>query len=1317
MIARTPLRGVCTSLIVAVMLVSGCAKKNPPQGEAANDHRDPEPSDPNSQPKIGVDPAERGATDENERVAPPPRPVQPSAKGELDKRIAQLQHPDPRERCEAAKALGEIGASAHPAIQALVPLLNDADPEVKTQAANAIVAVGRTKASGLVDFSATWCGPCRTMKPIVERLKEEGLPVLLVDIDKYPRLAAQFKIEVVPTFVLIRRDKEFSRTTGVTSENKLRGMVKQLVKPGAARPPLELKDSAAQAQVMALLLSLTGEDEWTKFLAEEEVKSRGLQASSVLADVIRGKYPDRIRMGAVRGLQTIYRDHVVPAEAITLLKERAGNAEESIDIRGYASVALHKLKISDPRLGPALKAALEKGTVPELRELAAESLGELQVVEAIPALTKALDDESPSIQKTATKALRMMGGHAGNAVPRLLKIYAKDPESDVGEEIKEALQEIVPTAMDVAPALIDAMRSNQQPVRLLAVELLNSVDDPQPAAASLRMLLNDEDAGIRIRAATALQRLGQADAKVLKVLVASLDEEKENFEASEALRAEGRKIEMLLVDKVVDPKSTTEQRLRVIRIFMGIHQPRKAALSALTKALDSEVPDVSACSALVLSWRSPEDPALIKPLRTGLKSSNPELRRECAQALGRTRSPDAVAPLLTLLRQDKELREQAAYSLSELPRDEKTVAQLIQLLKAIRTRSAAARALSNLRENQDSAVRALVAAFTDSEQEDDREMLGHALQSLGKPAVTQLVALFEDATVKEETRLAAIAIVGHMREDARDVLPKLEKHLKDRNKLIRMRVAIALAYQNTDADVAELLLDAIETNDNRLRYDAQSALGALRTKGAKSVDRLIKWLKGADDDRRNIAISLLASVGRDSPKALSALIALLKSSEDQNLRRSATYSLHVFEERGAAELIKVLGDPSYSRPDVIAALRQLGPRAKSAGDPLAKCLGDTDRSVAIAAAIALAFIDPKNGAAVPVLIEGMRSPDREIRNQATSAMGNFGPLAKTAVPELIRALQTQDTRYSALNALARIGPDAAPAVDVLTRLLNSRDMYSAASALAAIGPAAAPAIPRLLRLLQNERTVVAAAVALGKIGGDAKQAIPLLVTKLSDNDQITSACQALANVGHLDIDQTLSALRKAASNPDPEIRAIVVSALGQLHSPKTVEDLLTALKDSELSVRIAAVGALGQLGSEAEPAVAKLAEVLEAKELALRENAAWALGNIGSKAETAVPALIKALSNKEMQSSAIYALGRIGKGAGAAVPQLVELLDAPKLRYGAAYALGQIGPAAKAALPKLRMLAKDRDPQFAKAAQTAVDRIEGKAAPSDDDPD
>ena len=58
--------------------------------------------------------------------------------------------------------------------------------------------------------------------------------------------------------------------------------------------------------------------------------------------------------------------------------------------------------------------------------------------------------------------------------------------------------------------------------------------------------------------------------------------------------------------------------------------------------------------------------------------------------------------------------------------------------------------------------------------------------------------------------MATIALLSHMREEAGDLTPKLEKYLKDNNERVRRAVAVALAFQNTNADVSDLLLDAIE---------------------------------------------------------------------------------------------------------------------------------------------------------------------------------------------------------------------------------------------------------------------------------------------------------------------------------------------------------------------------------------------------------------------------------------------------------------------------------------------------------------------------
>ena len=73
----------------------------------------------------------------------------------------------------------------------------------------------------LVDFWATWCGPCRRQAPVVEELAEAGYEVGKVDVDKEPSLAQQYKIMSIPTLLVFKGGKETARFVGLTSKTEL----------------------------------------------------------------------------------------------------------------------------------------------------------------------------------------------------------------------------------------------------------------------------------------------------------------------------------------------------------------------------------------------------------------------------------------------------------------------------------------------------------------------------------------------------------------------------------------------------------------------------------------------------------------------------------------------------------------------------------------------------------------------------------------------------------------------------------------------------------------------------------------------------------------------------------------------------------------------------------------------------------------------------------------------------------------------------------------------------------------------------------------
>jgi thioredoxin len=76
----------------------------------------------------------------------------------------------------------------------------------------------------LVDFYATWCGPCQMMSPILEQVGghlRDRLQVVKIDTDKYPAIASHYQIQALPTLVLFKNGQPVQKIEGVVQANQL----------------------------------------------------------------------------------------------------------------------------------------------------------------------------------------------------------------------------------------------------------------------------------------------------------------------------------------------------------------------------------------------------------------------------------------------------------------------------------------------------------------------------------------------------------------------------------------------------------------------------------------------------------------------------------------------------------------------------------------------------------------------------------------------------------------------------------------------------------------------------------------------------------------------------------------------------------------------------------------------------------------------------------------------------------------------------------------------------------------------------------------
>ena len=90
--------------------------------------------------------------------------------------------------------------------------------------------VAESKEKVLIDFWASWCGPCRMVSPIVEEIAEEspaGVKVCKVNVDEQPELAQQFQVMSIPTLLVMNDGKPVASSVGARPKQFIVKMIEE----------------------------------------------------------------------------------------------------------------------------------------------------------------------------------------------------------------------------------------------------------------------------------------------------------------------------------------------------------------------------------------------------------------------------------------------------------------------------------------------------------------------------------------------------------------------------------------------------------------------------------------------------------------------------------------------------------------------------------------------------------------------------------------------------------------------------------------------------------------------------------------------------------------------------------------------------------------------------------------------------------------------------------------------------------------------------------------------------------------------------------
>lgn len=765
--------------------------------------------------------------------------------------------------------------------------------------------------------------------------------------------------------------------------------------------------------------------------------------------------------------------------------------------------------------------------------------------EALPALADLIENFASStfVAEETIPALASLG--APGIDPLLKLLTAKDNPSGRTAAAVRALGEFPAEATRIVPELVKALKGPDK-LQIAAARSLGRLGPAgAPATEALTAIVKKGEARTAPVAAESLAELGDRGARSLLALVAE-DEEKIWSAANTGL--------------------------------LRVRSP--LAVPALVAGLRDERNPVRQAAALTLGQIGPAARDAVTPLVAILRDPRSDIREAAAAALARI-GPPAVASLAKALADlDTEGMRRAVAALESVGPQARDAAPALRRLLEERTSPLAldvCRALLAIDGTQGETVLEPLLAkvhqargVPDGSERAAAELLG----AVGKPAVPGLRrALRSDRPAVISCALQGLRAL-RAKSDALDALPEVLAVIKGPQPRLRLEALVLLQEMGPGArDGLVVVVRALDDAELGVRLEALRALAALDIAGTTARPRLLEALK--DDSVRYVALDALGHARLTGPDVAAALREVLKYNE-------APQALDVLSQMGSEGvpvLVQALEMPPL-RAQSARLLGSLGPKAKSALPALreaARKSGETE----LLTALALVSADD-----APRVVGKLT--DQLPRLDALGALGRLGPRAAAAVPKLIEPLKTDSTpvRLAVARTLGQFGGPARSAVAALAhRMLLDEDeavRLEAALAIARISPE---------HLGEPHR------IDMDRRGDDLVERLPRPQGGINARIVIQSALE------HRDKNRREQAAQGiAALGPAKEL---------------LVADLAARARKLEAPVQGEVIELLGALGPEAQSAWPVLRELADAIDPAVRRAARAALVKIEAERATA----------------------------------------------------------------------------------------------------